>query len=123
MAGKKTRAEYFSWFGREVNNFYQIAALVKAGSRPEERIFVWGDVPMLYALTHRLPVGRYTAKYHILDFGGERETLAVINKSLPIFIISYGQENKLPGLQEIITDRYWLEYKLGQVNVFKLWRR
>lgn len=120
VSGLKTREEYYAWFNPQVNNNYAISQIVKAGTREGDRIFVWGDEPMIYAMTGRMPPGKYTVKYHVKDFQGEEETLKSLYEQKPKFIVSFGQDDELPGLPELLSDNYQLVQSVGTARIFKL---
>lgn len=118
----QTTEKYYSWFGDQVNANYQIASLIKSESGVDEKIFVWGDQPVIYALAHRLPQGKYTAKYHVKDFKAETITMADLKKNPPTFIVSYGDETGLPGLTRFLETNYLLEKKVKNISVYR-WTR
>jgi len=73
----------------------------------DERIFIWGeDAPCLYALTRRLPPGRYTANYHIKDFNGYQETIEAIERVQPKYIILLDQKDEFSQLELILAKDY-----------------
>jgi hypothetical protein len=119
---QKTTADYYSWFDPQVKSNYEIAALIKAGSSNHEKIFVWGDQPVIYALTHRLPVGKYTTKYHIQELKAENMVMTQLQNSPPKFVVSYGEEEGLPGLTAWLAKYYILEKKTGNAKVYR-WNR
>jgi hypothetical protein len=103
-----------------VNNNYEIAAIVAGGSTPDDRLFVWGDEPMIYALARRNPVGKYLVKYHIKDFRGERTTMEVLTREPPKYVVSFGEEEELPGLTSWLTNYYKLQKTVGQAQIYRL---
>ena len=119
--GKKDRHNYFEWFDRQVNANYGVASLVSQISFPGDRLFVWGDQPSIYALSRRLPATKYTVKYHIKDFKAEGYSISEIANSLPRVIVSYGDEDGLPGLQSVLLSRYMLVAKISNAAVFRLY--
>ena len=88
-----------------------------AGSSPEEKIFVWGDEPMIYALAKRKPAGRYTVRYHILEFGAQKQTADLLRSEPPRYVVSFGQEKELPGLQVLLTEKYIPEGSVERQNI------
>ena len=106
VTGRHTTQAYFATFSPDIQRNYHIAEVMALGSMPNERIFVWGDQPIIYALSRRLPVGKYTAKYHILEFQAQKETLLTLQKTPPRYIVSFGQEHQLPGLANLLRQRY-----------------
>lgn len=123
VTGIKPRDEYFRWFGQDVLSDYKIAKIIAEGTTLNERIFVWGDRPVIYALSRRLPVGRYTVKYHVLDFGAEKETIEALSSGEAKYIITMGEENKLTGLREILSSKYIKVWENGNTQVYRLWKK
>lgn len=104
---RETTEQYFSYFGNQVNRTYKVAKYLKLLTRPEDRIFIWGDEPSIYALSNRLPAGRYTAAYHVADFNGYEETISAIrNRKPPIVIIFSGESRPFPQLFSELSSWY-----------------
>lgn len=104
---QKTNEEYLQYFNANLPRNQQIASFLAQQTTPDERIFIWGeDAPCLYALTRRLPSGRYTANYHVKDFNGYQETVEALEKSQPKYIILLDQKDDFPQLQLILTRDY-----------------
>lgn len=122
VLGRQTKDAYFSYFDRSLPELYRLAEQIVARTIPSDRIFVWGDLPMLYALTRRLPPGRYTTAYHVLDFQGEAETIAAIYHYSPRLIVIDREERRiLPKLDEILASDYQSVAASGER--FSLYRR
>ena len=122
VIGTKTRSEYFGWFNPQVNKNYQIAGVVMAGSGEGDKVFVWGDEPMIYALVKRLPASKYTVEYHIKDFRAQEETIAALKQNPPKYIVSLANEAELPGLAELLDGMYRLEKTVDGVRIYRLSR-
>ncbi len=110
---------YYKWFGARVVENYEVAKKVQAITKTEEKIFVWGDEPMIYAISRRSPIGKYTAKYHIKDFAAEAITLRLLEDTSSRVIISYGSEDELPGLRELLQTRYKEIEHIGHARIFQ----
>lgn len=120
VTGRIAREEYFTWFNPQVNVNYEVAKVIMAGSKPEEKIFIWGDEPMVYALAKRLPEGRFTVKYHIKDFKAEKEIMGRLAQEPPKYIVSYGAEEELPGLTALLEWRYEKVREIKGATVYRL---
>jgi hypothetical protein len=120
--GIKTQSAYFAWFGGDkVNRNYEIANYVTNHTLPTDKIFVWGDEPFIYALSRRLPAGRYTVAYHIIDFRGAEETSKTILKEKPkLIILTKSEKENFPQLTLIIGEYYQLITKIGDAQIFLL---
>lgn len=112
---------YDSYFGNHVIISRQIADHIKANTQENDYIFLWGDQSYIYAMTNRLPPGRYTVAYHIVDFNGYQETMTAIKTHLPKYIIyTYMPDRPFPELDEFISKYYFLEKTFDSNLLFKL---
>lgn len=119
--GAKNQEEFLNHFGGDVNRNYRLAKFLSENTQKEEKIFVWGNSPCVYALSRRLPVGRYTASYHIIDFGGFKQTLNEIKAQKPRFVVDLKNENRpFPGFQAFLAEDYSLYQKIDRVDIYIL---
>ncbi len=117
-AGRKNKNDYFSFFGNQVPVLYQLAEKIQILTRPEDKIFIWGNEPSLYALSCRLPAGRYTADYHIADFNGWEETIKAVRFNQPVLIVRFSSGGSFPELEEIIKIDYQLKASLKTAKIY-----
>jgi hypothetical protein len=111
---QKTTQAYLQHFNPQLPQNYQLASFIHQRTSPQDRVFIWGeDAPCVYALSRRLPPGRYTANYHIKDFDGFQETLEAIQAVRPKYIVILSRKDKFPQLEEFLTDQY---YQLGDIH-------
>lgn len=116
----KNQDNYRSFFGSEVNNLYLTGQYLKQNTTPDQKIFVWGDSPFIYALSDRLPVGRYTVAYHIVDFNGYQETINLIQARLPQYIVYYSMPSRpFPHLDSFIGRYYYPVESFGSSIIYK----
>lgn len=126
LVGAKTNNEYVAYWGDRALENQKLAKFIKETTLPDDRIFVWGEASCTYALSNRLPPGRYMVNYHIFDFNGYEETLNAIDNKKPKLIIKmkdeerhwpeldlYLEENYLPMVSDQLEDRIFL---LNRVN-------
>lgn len=101
---------------------YPIADLIDRNTLKTDKIFVWGETaPCIYALSRRLPVGKYAATYHIIDFDGYLETASALEKQNPRLIIDLNTErNRFPRLSDLIDEKYHLFQRIDQAEIFLL---
>lgn len=110
---QKTTQEYLLHFNSQLPQNYQLASFLNQNTSPQDRVFIWGeDAPCLYALSRRLPPGRYTANYHIKDFDGYQETLKAIQVVRPKFVVILSRKDRFPQLEEFLAKQY---YQLGDI--------
>lgn len=119
-AGIKTTENYFAHFDSQLFHMYETAEVIRSHSSPSDQIFIWGDRPMLYALSHRLPAGKYTAKYHIEFFGTHEVTLQTLTHVKPLLIIAYDREETFPGLPEFLATYYAPFSQVGDARIYRL---
>ena len=103
--GKKSQNAYYGFFGKQVPATYKISAWIKALTRPDERIYIWGDEPFIYALSERLPPGRFTVSYHVVDFKAWNEEINAINQNNPRIIVVF-PGRKFEALSALINKDY-----------------
>lgn len=108
ISRKITAKEYVkNYWGEKTLNDYQLAGFIKEHTDKKDRIFLWGDGACTYAISNRLPAGRYTVNYHIFDFDGYSETLKAIENNKPKIIVKLAEENKTwPELDQLIQKDY-----------------
>ncbi len=119
VAGAKNTNQYYAWFNGQVNENYLTAKQIRETTSETDKIFVWGDEPVIYALAKRNPVGRYTSKYHVLDFKAQQETMQKLQTEMPKVIVSFGEEDKLPGLGGLLETNYTSVYMLGNGKMYR----
>lgn len=117
----KSTPDYRNYFGYQINDVYKISEFIKANTGPNDKIFVWGDEPYIYALSDRLPSSKYTVAYHILDFNGYQVTMDKIKANLPKLIIYYQMPNRsFPELDRFIKNYNYTTGNFGNAVIFKL---
>jgi hypothetical protein len=113
-------ANYRNYFGSQVDNTYQISEFVTNNSKPEEKIFIWGDEPYIYALSNRLPVGRFTVAYHISDFNQYQNVYDDLKAYLPNLIVYFPQENRpFTDLDNLIDNYYYPVASFNKAIIFQ----
>jgi hypothetical protein len=118
---RKTRLEYFEYFDRKTTRTYRLASLLVDRTAPSDPVFVWGTAPELYALSRRVPPGRYTTSFHIVDFLGQGETMKALVDRRPKYIIVLKEEQRnLPGLAGFLQKNYIYLETLDGAEVWKL---
>ena len=111
---------FHNFFGSYVADVTQISNYIRQNSLTDDRIFVWGDHPYIYALSDRLPPGRYTVAYHIVDFNGHQETLDSLKARLPKFIVYSSMPSRpFPELDLFLSRYYSLDQSFDSALIFK----
>ena len=121
ILGRKSLADYRSSFGYSVNQTYQISDYIKNHTTSQDKIFIWGDEPYIYALTDRLPTSKYTVAYHISDFNGYQITIDKIKATLPKYIVYYPMSNRpFSDLDLLIEKYYFLSTIIGNAKIYQI---
>ena len=115
----KSKDDYFKYFNPQAEDFYQTADFIRNRTSPEEKIFIWGTQPSIYALSKRLPAGRYTVSYHIFDFKAQEETLNALYSQPPRWlIVTQDEKRSFPQLESFIDNHYLFFQKFGRIKIF-----
>lgn len=116
----KTIEEYRNYFDFRVNQTYKLADYLKRRTNSEDRVFIWGDEPTIYALANRLPVGRYTVAYHVVDFNGYDETLEAFDKYQPkVVIVMKYEKRKFDQLMVRLETDYLLTETIDRADIYR----
>lgn len=95
--GKENVIQYQRFFDQMTPVDYELASYVKANTSASDYIFTWGNNAQLYALSDRLPPGRYTVAYHITGSkNGILETTKDLELKKPKIIIIMPYMNYFP---------------------------
>ncbi len=119
-SGQLTRDGYFSSFGGHILRNYKISNYIASSARRQERVLVWGDSSMIYALSRRLPPIRYVADYHIKDFANHKEILAGIRQTMPKLIVILPDADPFPELSIFLRKNYILLETIDQAQVWSV---
>jgi hypothetical protein len=97
LSGHEKVRDYQAFFDPETPRDYDVVSYINHHASSQDQIFIWGDSPQIYALTKKLPPGRYTVSYHIIEHENAfEETQAAIDKTKPKFIITLSEAPPLP---------------------------
>lgn len=119
--GQKSVNDYQGYFGNQVGNIYKVSNYLKSNTASQDKIFVWGDQPYIYALSDRLPSSKYTVAYHIVDFNGYQITMDKIKTDLPKFIVCYSMSGRpFPELDLFIKNYYYSANIIGDATIYQL---
>lgn len=101
--------QYFNNFDPQATEIHSLSNWLKNKTEFKDKIFIWGDYPMVYALTDRNPAGRYTSAYHIIDFDKKYETIKKLQKEKPTYIIwAANEKREFIELKNLVKYNYRL---------------
>ena len=117
---RQSLTAYRNSFDPQVEQNYAVADYIKQKTMADDKIFVWGDEPAIYALSRHLPVGRYTVTYHILDFNGFSQTIAAWDKQPPkIVVLMDGETSDWPQMASRLASDYVLAKTVGSARIYR----
>ena len=120
LAGTKSLEDYRAWFDERANQTYRLAGYIRQTTVPGEPIYIWGDEPYIYALANRLPVGRYTVAYHVIDFNGFSETMKAWDRHQPKLVAIMAYETRpFPELNARLATDYVLVATIDRAKVYR----
>lgn len=114
--GNKSVESYQSFFDRNTPRDYEIARFINTKTKAGEEVFLWGDSAQIYALSNKLPPGRYIVAYHITFYKTAiDETKQDIERVAPRYIF------EIKHTPEIFNflDNYTLKYIIRDVKIYE----
>jgi hypothetical protein len=97
LTGKKDTQDYQSFFDSNTPRDYAVADFLSVHLKRRDQIFIWGDRPQIYSLSHTLPPGEFTVAYHMtLSDNNMQETQQTLNVTKPKYIITLEQAPAFP---------------------------
>ena len=121
--GQMTKNAYMNSFDKNTAGNYKLADFLVKSSGPEERIFVWGDSPVIYALTRRLPATKFVAAYHIADFSTKAETVKTLNQSKPSYVVILDGSPAFNEIKPFLASSYVLISSEPKEEIWRLWQK
>jgi len=65
LTNQQSLSDYQAFFDAKTPRDYELAFFLNSPKHRSDSVFIWGDRAQIYALSHRLPPGRFTVAYHI----------------------------------------------------------
>lgn len=99
--------QYRDFFDNKTSRDYMISTFITKHTAQNDAVFIWGDSAQIYALSNKLPPGRYTVAYHILqNKNGIRDTQLALTLVNPKYIITLPENGTLPfSIQSYVPTR------------------
>lgn len=114
--GKKDVTSYQDFFDHKTPRDYQVATFIKMHTKPNDKIFIWGDNPQIYALSQTLPINKYPVAYHIRQSkSGLKDTQEALNRIQPKYVIILYEAPSFPFL----IDTYTKTYSLDRATIYE----
>ncbi len=116
IMNKEHIVEYEAFFDRNTPRDYDIANFIRMNIKGNERVFLWSDSAQIYALSNRLPIGKYVVAYHITFYkNADTITKQQIDKEQPKYII---QTMDVPVVDNILSS-YQLRYIMDGTKIYE----
>lgn len=122
VAGRKSVDAYNNYFDGNVNTIMALADSLKMKGGYGKSVYIWGDIPWLYAIDNLKNPSRYVTSFHVFGVpGGPAEVEKSLNAEPPLYIIKPESSNGyFAGLENILLKKYTLVEKLNSAEVFVL---
>lgn len=116
VLGNKTAELYQAFFDSHTPGDYEVARFISTKTTKQDGIFIWGDSGQIYALTGKLPPGRYIVAYHITFYKkAVEETQHAISLAKPKYIIVMKNGDDADSL----LVSYSLRYKIANSYIYE----
>jgi len=107
ITNQKDVTSYQSFFDGKTPRDYQIASFLTLHTRPYDPVFIWGDNSQIYALSHTLPINKYTVAYHITqNKTGIKETQQALDTVRPNYVIILTESPNFPFTLRNYESKY-----------------
>lgn len=120
--GNKTTKDYYNFFEPITARNYEINKYLNTHLSPNEKIYIWGDEPTIYALSHRMPVGRYVASYHTdmnRNLNSYNDTIKKLQEEKPrIILMIKPQPRPFPELDNLLEGYYNKATVIEDVEIY-----
>lgn len=114
--GNKKVEDYQLFFDPYTPRDYEVAHFINLNTKESESVLIWSDNAQIYALSHKLPPGKYVVAYHVTFYKDAlADTLYNIEKKNPRYII---QTKESPELK-ILLNSFVLKYKMDGVYIYE----
>ncbi len=116
ISNSESVLDYENFFDRNTPRDYALASFIELHVDKNEDVFLWSDSPQIYALSNKLPIGKYIVAYHIKFYkNAEIVTKNQIEKVKPKFIIQTVQG----PIENDILSTYKLRYIMDDTKIYE----
>jgi 4-amino-4-deoxy-L-arabinose transferase-like glycosyltransferase len=116
LSNNEDVVDYQTFFDKNTPRDYDIANFIKTNVDDNESVFLWSDSAQIYALSNKLPIGKYIVAYHI-TFYKDADIIAKeqIEKVKPKYIIQTIDE---PIIKDVLSS-YQLRYIMEGAKIYE----
>lgn len=106
VSGQKNVADYQSFFDQKVPRDYALALFIRNNTKPSDTIYIWGNNPQIYVLSHKLPPTKHIVAYHVAQNNAFQQTQQTLNTVKPKYIVVLKESQPLPFSLPLYIMRY-----------------
>ncbi len=97
LSGNISYDEYINFFDKRMMRDYKVINYLKREGGKYDSYFFWGNNAQVYYLLNKLPPGKYTTAYHLLNTDDtSKEITNTISQKKPTFIVTFPEIPPLP---------------------------
>lgn len=118
VTGQVSPEDYANSFNSLLAENRAVAQIL--AEHPGQYLLVWGTNPMLYAVSGKQPVGRFTVVFHIKDFDAYQETLDALKAKNPYYVVVMKDETmSFPELNTYLDQNYMPSSNYQHLTLWK----
>lgn len=120
--GAKSLDSYNDFFDGNVNTIMALRDAVEARSAQGKSIYIWGDLPWLYAIIDAKNPSRYVTSFHVFGVpNGPEEVAGALYANNPAYIIKpQSSIGYFAQLENLLAKSYTLEAKVDSAEIYSL---
>lgn len=122
ISERETWEDYVNYFDTRTLASYRVADYIKANTKPDDPIFVWGDASFIYVLSGRMPVAKFIQAHHLSTIDPKNYDLILsrINRFQPKLILIGRPVNfQFPSLEFLVYQNYRPTAVFSQMYIYK----
>jgi len=119
---RKSWEEYVNYFDARTVGVYQVANLIKEDTKPNEPIFVWGDMASIYVVADRPAATKFIQAHHLTTIDSKNYDLIIqrLLKYQPKYIVvTRPVQFPFQVLETLLMRNYKQVEVVGQMYVYK----
>lgn len=117
LFANKSVTEYYAFFDRNTPRDYAAAQFIRENTTDSDSVFLMSDSAQVYALSDKLPIGKWVVYYHITSYEDAiKETKILIDRERPKFIIKTVNDERV--IQQLLSS-YQLKYIIEGAEIYE----
>lgn len=118
--GRESVGSYNDYFDGNVNTIMAISDFLSAKNAYGKSVYIWGDIPWLYAIANTHNPSRYVTSFHVFGVpNGKEEVATALNNNPPLYIIKpQSSIGYFEGLEKLISNEYTFVAKINGAEIY-----